>query len=118
MFRWVAILLLLSLAWLGIKGGVDQWPQSLSLGQKVQTLTQFAYAIMSLVVAARMPAVPLFVRALWLASITTAAFLAPMVWGDTGWGSSLLAGVATLLIGLLLLWLLRLGNRRVEEAGS
>lgn len=109
---------MLSLAWLGIKGGVDQWPESLSLGQKVQTLTQFAYGILSLVVAARMPAVPLVVRALWLASITIAAALAPVFWGDTGWGPSVLAGVATLLVGLLVLGLLRLGNRRVAEAGS
>jgi len=84
----------------------------------MQTLAQFAYGALSLVLAvmaARMPLVPLLVRASWLGTITIAAFLAPMVWGDAGWGASLIAGVATFLIGLLLLWPLHPGKGAVPK---
>ena len=40
-------MLLLILAWLGLQGGIQQWPESHSVGQTVQTAAQFAYGILS-----------------------------------------------------------------------
>jgi peptidoglycan/LPS O-acetylase OafA/YrhL len=110
----LAILLLLALAWLGLQGGIQQWSQPLSPGQRIQTGAQFAYGLLALLAVASISRTGTFgrvVRVSWLVAITVAAGMAPVVWGDAAWGAGLVAGLAALLVGLLILWLLSAGAR-------
>lgn len=109
----VAILLLLYLAWSGIQGGVEQVSQAQTLGQKVQTASQFVFGLLSLLVGASAFRVHRFsriVRWTWVAAVTIAGGLAPVVWGASPWASGLVAGVSALAIALLILWILRIGT--------
>ena len=115
----VAVFLLLALTWLGVKGGIEQWPQSSSLGQKVQSSAQFAYGILSLLAVASVVQRGRFarvVRILWLAALTIAGGLAPVVWGDAALGAGLVAGFASFAVGLLVLWLLSISTRGLTSA--
>jgi hypothetical protein len=110
----VAVLLLMALAWLGLSGGVEQWPAAHSLGQTVQTVAQFAYGAFSLLVVATAIGVRTSARTLqlcWLICLTIAGGLAPSVWGSAGWATDILAGAASLGVGWAILWLLRRGAR-------
>jgi hypothetical protein len=113
----LALLMLLILAWLGIRGGIREWPQSESIGQRIQTAAQFAYGLFSLLTAAsawRRGVFEPVVRGFWLVAITVAGGLAPVVWGAAAWWAGLVAGLAALLIGLLILWLLSAGARGLK----
>jgi hypothetical protein len=104
--------LLLVLAWLGIKGGIEQWPASHSLSREVQSAAQLGYGVCSIfVVASRAntgrPAQ--VIRVAWLACLTVAGGLAPMVWGGSGWASVAVTAVASLAAGCGILWLYRRG---------
>ena len=115
----LAAVLFLILAWLGLRGGIQQWPESHSLGQKVQTGAQLAYGILSLLAVASVARTAGFTRVVrlsWLVTITIAAGMAPLVWGDGAWGAGLVAGLAALLVGLLILWLLSAGARGLTSA--
>ena len=108
----LAVLMLLALAWLGIKGGIDQWPASQSLSQKVQSAAQLGYGVFSILAVASGATHARRARVIqgcWLACLTTAGGLAPKVWGGLGWGSVPVAAVVTLAIGFSILWLLRRG---------
>ena len=48
----IALLLLIGLAWTGLSGGIHQLSQSTTVGEKAQTLTQFAYGVFALLSAA------------------------------------------------------------------
>ena len=47
----------------------------------------------------------------WVVSLTVAAGLAAIVWGESGFGIGVLASGATVLIALAIVWLLRVGAR-------
>ncbi len=47
----------------------------------------------------------------WAASLALAAGLASVVWGETSVGLGVLAGVASLLIAWVMVWLLRFSAR-------
>ncbi len=108
------MLLLLALAWTGLSGGVNQIDESITAGQKAQTFSQFAYGVFGV-----LGVVTIFwgrrwnpvILGFWVVSLTMAAGLASIVWGETGFGIGLLAGGATLLIALAIVWLLRVGAR-------
>ena len=112
----ISIALFLALAWLGIRGGLDQFSQaSLTRGQQVQSAAQLAYgalSLLSLVVWfwARRWSGPVFIG--WAASLTLAGGLAAVVWGETSVGVGVLSGVATLLIAWVIVWLLRFSVSR------
>jgi hypothetical protein len=113
--RVVAILLLLVLAWLGIRGGIHDWPESQSIGQKVQSVFQLLYGVLSLlVIASTLRVVPFrrFVGWAWVITFAIAGGLAPPVWGNSTWLAGLAAGLATFGVGLLVLWL---SDRRNSE---
>jgi hypothetical protein len=115
----LAILLLLALAWLGFQGGIQQWPQPQSPGQRAQTIAQFAYGLAALLTVAsvwRTGTFERFARVSLLVSLSVAAGLAPVVWGDAAWWAGLVAALAALLVGLLILWLLSAGARGVKSA--
>ena len=117
--RALALLLLLGFAWLGLRGGISNLPDSHSLGQKAQTFTQFAYGVF-----ATLGVVTTFwgrrwhslVIGAWAVAITFAAGLASAVWGGTSLGIAVLSGAAALLIALVITWLLRVGARGLTSA--
>lgn len=107
-----AVFVLLGLAWLGIKGGVEQWPASQSLSQKIQSAAQFGYGVFSILLVSFGRIHLSFaqvIRWCWLACLTVAGGLAPTVWGGLGWGAVPLTAVAALATGFGILWLLRRG---------
>jgi len=115
----VAVILLLALAWLGLKGGVEQWPASHSAGEKVQSAAQFTYGAFSLLAVVTAISAPRIARAVqvsWLLCLTIAGGLAPPVWGNASWGAGVLAGAATVAIGGGILWLLHRGARGLTRA--
>jgi len=110
-----AILLFVGLAWTGISGGLNQLPQSPALGQKVQTVTQLAYSILSLVALAawfwaRRWSGLAFTA--WEICLAVAAGLAAVVWGETTVVVGVLTGIASFVIGWGIAWLLRFSARR------
>jgi ABC-type arginine transport system permease subunit len=113
----LAVVVLLVAAWLGIRGGVQQWPQSHTVGQRFQTLTQLLYGVCSILTIASVsfPAtLARVVRAIWLANITLAGGAATIVWGDTGWATGVVAGIASFGVGVLILWTLAKGRLRSD----
>ena len=115
----LAVLLWLALGWLGVKGGIEQWPESQSLGQRVQSVAQLAYGLLSILAVAtvaRSDTLTTVVRVSWLAAITIAGGMAPVVWGDAAWGAGLVAGLASFVVGLLVLWMVRVVTRGLTRA--
>jgi hypothetical protein len=115
----IAILMFLGLAWTGISGGLNQLPESSTLGQKTQTVAQLAYGILSLVALAawfwarRWSQVAF---AAWEICLAIAAGLAAVVWGDETVVVGVLTGVASFAIGWGIAWLLRFSARRAAWA--
>lgn len=110
----IALLFLVSLAWTGLSGGIHQLAHSTTVGEKAQTLTQFAYGLFALLCAATAfggQRWARLVRVGWVVSMTLAAGLATVVWGGTGLAIGLLSGAAGSLIALGILWLLHEGVR-------
>lgn len=102
------------LTWTGLSGGISQWPQARTPGQRVQTITQFAYgifALLSLLTAFRGRRWNRLMLGVWLACLTLAGGLAAVFWGASSVPIGLLAGASTLLVGLCIAWLLRAGTR-------
>jgi len=102
--------LLLSLAWIGLSGGFHQLPQSRTPGQMVQTLTQFGFgffALLSLVTTFRAQRWNPLMLVIWVISLSLAAGLASVVWGETSLLVGLVSGSVALLIGLGIAWLVR-----------
>ena len=102
--------LLLGLAWIGLSGGLHQLSQSRTPGQMVQTLTQFGFgffALLSLVTTFRAQRWNPLMLVSWVISLSLAAGLASVVWGDTSLLVGLIAGSVALLIGLGIAWLVR-----------
>ena len=110
----IALLILVSLAWTGLSGGINQLPQSTTVGEKAQTLTQFAYglfALLSAATACRGQRWARLVRVGWVVSLALAAGLASVVWGGTSLAIGLLSGAVAGLIALGIIWLLHEGAR-------
>jgi hypothetical protein len=115
----IASLLLIGLAWTGIRGGIHQFPQSQTPGQIVQTLTQLGFGIFALLSVlttfwgARWNR---FMLAGWTVTATLAGGLAPVVWGGTSRLIGFVSGAAALLVALGIAWLLRIGARSLTSA--
>jgi len=112
-------LLLLWLAWIGVSGGVRQVPQSQTVGQSLQSITQFGFgffALLSLLTTFWGRRWNRSMLAGWTASVTLAAGLASVVWGEASFSVGFLSGAAALLIGLLIAWLLRVAARGLTGA--
>jgi hypothetical protein len=106
----LGILVLLALTWFGLRGGIGEWSQAETLGQRIQVAAQFAYglfSVLTIVSVFRRGPFARIVRPVWLAAITVAGAMAPVVWGGGSLLSGILAGLAAIVIGLLILWLLR-----------
>lgn len=110
----IALLVLVSLAWTGLSGGINQLSQSTTVGEKAQTLTQFAYGVFALLSAAtafRGQRWARLMRVCWVVSMTLAAGLASIVWGGTSLAIGLFSGAAACLIASGIIWLLHEGVR-------
>ena len=106
----IVCVVLLWLAWIGLSGGLHQLSQSRTPGQIVQTLTQFGFgvfALLSVVTTFRAQRWNRLMLVSWVISLSLAAGLASVVWGDTSLWVGLIAGSAALVIGLAIAWLAR-----------
>ena len=111
-------LLFLWLAWTGVTQAISQVPESHTPGELAQTLTQLAFglfALLSLLTVFRGRRWNTVMLGGWTVSVTLAATLASVVWGGTSLPVGLLAGAATLLVGLGMAWLLRMAARELLE---
>ena len=107
------ILLLLILAWMSLAGGQSQLPRCVTVGQKVETTVQLACGILSLLTAltcfywqrSRRP-----IRIAWMISLVTTAGMSSVVWGPPMLTVTALFTLMTLLVGLGIIKLLRLGG--------
>ncbi len=107
-----ATLLLITVAWGTLSGGLHQIPQSRTLGQRVETTAQLACGLLSLLSVLtcfrwRRWGPP--VLAAWAISLTTAAGLSSVGWGPPSLIIGLVFGAAALLVALAIIWLLRAG---------
>lgn len=105
-----AVLLLLTLAWGALAGGVRQLPRSHTLGQGVQTAVQLLTGLLTLGViltSFRWRGWRRRVHGAWTVSLVTAAGLSALVWGPPMPLIALLFAAAALLLALALDRLLR-----------
>jgi len=108
------VIVLLWLAWTGLRGGITQWSEAHTTGQGIQTATQFAYglfALLSVVTTFWATRWNLWMLAGWTVSATLAGGLAAVVWGGTSLLTGFVAGGAALVIAVGIAWLLRAGAR-------
>ncbi len=109
----VAALLLVGLAWWACAGAIANTRQAHTLGQRVETLVQFATAALALG-----SALTAFVwrrwgravRASWTAALAVMAALSALVWGPPFPLVALGFAVIALLVALGIGWLLRGGT--------
>ena len=114
----VVALGLLGLTWSGLNGGIDQWSESRSPGQVIQTLTQFAFALFALLSLVTMIWGRRWSRAMGAGltvSLGLAGGLASVVWGGTSVPIGVIAALASAAIGLGITWLARVAVWRNEE---
>lgn len=117
--RGIGVLVTLFLAYTGLTGGVQQYPGIHSTGQWFQTAFQLAFgvfSVLSLIVTFRVKHWRRWVFPSFALSVALAAGLAPVVWGRQSLVTGLGAGVASLLIAAVIVWLLRGGERHGAQA--
>ena len=117
--RVLGVLFTLFLAYTGLAGAIEQYPGIHSTGQWFQTAFQLAFGIfsvLSLIVTFRDKHWRRWVFPGFVLSTALAAGLAPVAWGQQGLWTGLLAGVASLLIAAVIVWLLRGGERHGPPA--
>jgi hypothetical protein len=118
-FLAIALLLLLVLAWTGLNGGLSLLQASISRGQQVQAVTQMAFGFFAL-----LSAVTTFWGRRWwpvavgcfALSLGVAAGVFVVVWNRSTVVVGILTGLGALLIGLAIIWLLRIGARSLTGA--
>ena len=106
----LTIILLLALALQGIVGGVQQFPQSSTIGQYVQSFAQLLYgvcAVLSIATAVRWREFASPVQLGFIAGCVAAGGLAAVSWGGASIVSGVMAAVAALAIASALVWMLR-----------
>lgn len=111
----VAIVLLLTLTWTGISGGITQLSSARTAGQAAQTVLQLVYGFFALLSIAttfwgRRWNRPMLAG--WTVSLALTAGLASVVWGGTSMLIGFLSGGAAGLIAVGIAWLLRVGGAR------
>ena len=115
----IAVLLLLGLAWTGIKGGLELLRPSHTQGQKVQAFAQMAFGVFAL-----LSVVTVFWTRRWWPMVGTgfaftlalAAGLFSVFWNRASMGVGFVSGVVALLVALAIIWLVRFGARGLTRA--
>lgn len=101
-----AVIIALLSVW-GGASAIDQWRYAAGAGQIAATLTQAAYGVFGVLVAAaavwRSRLLGTFLW-LWALSVVATSALAPVVWGGTGWTTGLWAALSGVVFVALLAW--------------
>ena len=108
----VAVLLLLGLAWTGIRGGIDQLSGMHNTGQTIQTALQLVYGVFSVLSIVTVFWAPRWNRAIlvcWTIALALAGGLGATAWGGTSALIGVVSGLAAGLVGAGIAWLLRYG---------
>jgi hypothetical protein len=106
----LVVVLLLALAFQGIAGGVDQFPDSFTWAQYLQSGAQVLYGVCALfciVTAIRWRRFARPVQVGFVASFVVAAGLATVSWGEQSYWSGFISAVAALVVASLLIWAVR-----------
>jgi len=106
----LTIILLLALAFQGITGGVQQLPQSSTIGQYVQSLAQVLYgvcAVLSIATAIRWRQFASSVQFGFIAGCVAAGGLAAVSWGGASVVSGVMTAAVAFVIASALVWMLR-----------
>jgi hypothetical protein len=104
----LGVAFLLFVGYSGITGGLQHVGQSATVGQRVQTATQWVFGVLAVGVLGTLVAArrwTLAVLVVWGAVLSVSAGLATVVWGGTGLLPAVAAVVATALIAWLTHWL-------------
>lgn len=112
----IALVLLLVLAWTGVRGGLEQFPGH-TTGQRAQTIAQLAFGVFSLLSIVVLSSAPQWHGVAFggfVLSLAMAGGLAPVVWAHESVGTGLVSGAASLLVGWGIIWLLRTGARHAS----
>ena len=107
----LTIILLLALAFQGIAGGAQQFPQSSTIGQYVQSAAQLLYgvcAVLSIATAVRWREFATPAQFGFVAGCVAASGLAAVAWGGESIGAGMLAALVALAIASALVWMLRM----------
>lgn len=112
----VALVLLLVLAWTGIKGGIEQLSSAHTRGQQIQTIIQLVYGVLSIgcILTVRLS----WNRSLlvcWTIALALGGGLGAVAWGQASLGIGLVSGLAAGLVGAGIAWLLRFGAHRTLQ---
>lgn len=108
--RAIGVLLLVVLAWTGVSGSIEQYAEMHTTAQQLQTAAQLAFgitSILALIVTFRAARWGRAAYIAFVASVTLAGGLAPYAWGGQAIGPSVAAGVASLVVAWLIVWLVR-----------
>lgn len=111
----IAIVMLLALAWTGIRGGIDQLSGLHTTGQAIQTAFQLVYgvfAVLSIVTVFWAQRWNPAILVCWTIALAFAGGLGATAWGDTSALIGVISGLAAGLIGAGIAWLLRFGAHR------
>ena len=106
------MLLLITVAWGTLSGGLHQLPRSVTLGQQAETAVQLACGVLSLLSVltcfrGRRWGPP--VLAAWAVSVSAAAGISSLVWGPPSLSVALVFAAGSLLLALAIIRLLRIG---------
>ena len=110
----LAALLLVWLAWEGISGGVTQWSDVTTAGQRIQDVTQLGYgvfAVLALITAFRWKQFRRFADVGFVILSSAAGGLAVVVWGSQSTLSGVATAIASAAVAALIVWMLNVGTR-------
>jgi hypothetical protein len=108
----VSVLLLLALAFTGITGGIDQWPNWSSLSHRAQSSAEVVSGLCALLIPITRVTLYRLRKASeigFVAGSVAAAGLAPVVWADAPVTQGLLSGIVALAIAAAIVWMFRFG---------
>ncbi|MEP6999398.1 MAG: hypothetical protein ABI969_02895 [bacterium] len=114
----IAVIIFLTLTWLGITGGVGELSEAHTPGQVAQVFNQLAYgvfALLSVVATFWFRRWARWMLAGFAITVTLAGGLASVVWGGTSLAVGVLSAGATLPVALGIAWLLRVGARGLND---
>jgi hypothetical protein len=106
----VVVLFLTILAWWALEGALRQWSYSESFGQRLETIIQFFFGILSLCTASTLfwwQRWSRLIRLTWAISIVATAVLSSLVWGPPMPLISLAFAGFSLLIAFGVIWAIR-----------
>lgn len=108
-------------AYAGLEDGLRAFAGAVTAAQRVASVTQLLYGALSVAVLLAMLFRRGWVAALllaWGAAVTVTGGLAPVVWGEQGWGVGAAAGASVAAAVALVLWAWRAHERAGTPGGA